>query len=110
MVVIVTDESNGRKYKLQPDNNGLSYQLWKTSLLKPGEKARNGKAVKNEWQFTGKYPRDITNGLSIISDMILKDPESKDTIAISTKDISNLQKFLKKHLDSIKQSIKCESE
>lgn len=105
MEVIVTNPSNDRKYKIKPDSNGLCYQLWQTTLLSKGSRAKNGKPVKNEWQFTGKYPRDILDGLRIAYLMMDNDPENNDKIEIDGSDLSRLDKYIKKKIKEMADSI-----
>lgn len=105
--VIITNPSNGRKYKIVPDSNGLCFQLFQTSLLKKGEKAKNGKEVKNEWQSTGKYPSSILHGLEIVNELMLKDPnyDKKDVIEFDAGDIKRLDKYIKSHIKQMAESI-----
>lgn len=105
MEIIVTNPSNNRKYKIKPDSNGLCFQLFQTSSLKKGQKAKNGKAIKNEWQPTGKYPSSILHGLELINDLMLKDPENKDVIEFDVGDIKRIDKYIKTHIKAMADSI-----
>ena len=105
MEIIVTDEDTGRKYKLVPDSSGLCFQLWRTTLLKKGEKAKNGKAVKNEWQFTSKYPRSLDHGLYLIYDLMMKDPERPGTLTWDCEACDKLHDYVKKELKKMAKSI-----
>lgn len=104
MEIIVTDQNSGRKYKLRPDNGGMCFQLWRTSDTEKGKKAKNGHEVKNEWQFTGKYPTSVCDGLSCIYKMMELD--SSDGVIIELgNDISKLDKYIKNKMKQIADSI-----
>lgn len=105
MEVIITNPANGRKYRIKPDSNGLCYQLFQTSTLKKGEKARNGKEVKHQWQPTGKYPSSILHGLELVNDLMLKDPQCDEVLEFEAGDIKRLDKYIKSHLKQMAESI-----
>lgn len=108
MEIILTNPSNGRKYKITPHDNGLCFSIWQTTLLKKGEKAKNGKAVKHEWQHTGKYPFDLACAINIVRSLMLMDKDSDPPFEIDAKEIDKLDRHMKQWQDRVLKTIEIE--
>lgn len=92
MVITLTAPESGRKYQIRSNENGLGYQIFKERSEELGTKARNGKIIKSQWVFTGKYPWDIRSALETSVSLMLADSE-ESIDASSIKDIT-------KHINS----------
>lgn len=95
MRIILTAPDTGRKYKLEPLDNGLCYQIFVTPL-KGTISAKTGKKIKSEWTFTGSYPSTIEHGIKMMIEKMLSDPHGKSDIECDPK---HLTKIFKKKMD-----------
>lgn len=95
MRIIATAPDTGRKWKLEPLENGLCFQLF-ASPKKGAKNPRTGEATKAEWVFTGKYPSDVAAGIKCMINGMLSDPDGTASIECDPK---YLVKTIKKTID-----------
>lgn len=105
MEVIVTNERTGRKYKITPASNGLGFMLYQTSNVAKGEKSKNGHVVKNEWQFTGKYPSDVTHGLELVFNLMQAEEDGNVVDVTAEKAQRAINKELRDMIRDMAKSI-----
>lgn len=101
MRVTLTAPDTGRKWKIEPLDNGLCYQMFVTPM-KGAKNPRTGKKVKSEWTFTGKYPQDLPHGIKLMIEGMLNDPNGKAEIECDPK---HLTKTFKKTMDDYIQKV-----
>ena len=105
MEVIVTNSRTGRKYKITPASSGLGFMLYQTSNVAKGGKSRNGHVVKNEWQFTGKYPSDIAHGLELVFGLMQAEDDGNVVDVTAEKAQRAINKELRDMIGDMAKSI-----
>lgn len=105
MRVIMTAPDSGRKWKLEPVDNGLCYQLY-VSPVKGAKNPRTGEPVKSNWTTTGKYPTTLSNGIECMIDMMLNDPNGKQNLECDPRYLNKtfkktMDEYINKVIDSI---------
>lgn len=105
MRVIATAPDTGRRWKLEPFDNGLCYQLF-VEPMKGAINPRTGEAVKAEWTFTGKYPVSLSQGIKMMVDGMLADPNGTATIECDPKYLTKtVKKTIGDYVDKVIQSV-----
>lgn len=97
----MTAPDTGRRWKIEPFDNGLCFQLF-VSPMKGAKNPKTGKPVKSEWAFTGKYPTDLPTGIECAVRGMLSDPNGKESIDCDPK---HLTKTFKKSMDEYIQKV-----
>lgn len=82
MIVTMTNPGNGRKWRLRPYANGQCFLIEKSPLGKVNRK--NGMEIKSEFVSCDKYPMTLANGIRMMMEMLLADPEDGTQIDIET--------------------------
>lgn len=80
MQVIVTNPNNGRKWRLRPYQNGLCLMIEKSPISKVNPK--NGREVKSEFVSCDRYPSTWQQGIRMMLQMALMDPEDGEELFI----------------------------
>lgn len=82
MIVTMTNPGNGRKWRLRPYANGLCFLIEKSPIGEVNKK--NGQKIKSDFVSCDKYPMTLANGIRMMMEMLLADPEDKTQIDIET--------------------------
>lgn len=82
MIVTMTNPSNGRKWRLRPYANGQCFLIEKSPIGKVNRK--NGQKIKSDFVSCDKYPMTLANGIRMMMEMLLADPEDGTQIDIET--------------------------
>lgn len=78
--VVVTNPNNGRKWRLRPYQNGLCLMIEKSPISKVNPK--NGREVKSEFVSCDRYPSTWQQGVRMMLQMALMDPEDSEELVI----------------------------
>lgn len=107
MDIIVEDKRTGKQYLIK--SAGVEFMIYKKAegLMVDGKlMTKNGKELKNEWTFTGLYPTTLGSAVYHCVNMLLGDPDDKDTVVIEAEKARiQFGKILKTRLDEIEAHI-----
>lgn len=108
MRVTLTAPDTKKKYKIEPLDNGLCYQLFVSPM--PGAvNKKTGKPVKSDWIFSGAYPSTIEHGVEIAVHKMLADPNGNADIECDPKHLTKtIKKTMEDYINKVVASVEVE--
>lgn len=102
MIITLTNPNTGRRWKIKPYSNGLCYEVHRETK---GEIGKNGKPIKSEFTFTGKYPNTLEDAIRTTINMMLTDPDDKTKIDLSASSSRTMSRHFNEAIDKFIEGI-----
>lgn len=110
MILIFQSPTGKRKWKIEPHDNGLCFEISKTPIMTVGvdgvARSKSGKVIKREWIPCHRYPTDLEHAVEMVVDLMLADPDDDITLEFSGIDMkTGMNRVFKKWLKEVKEGL-----
>jgi hypothetical protein len=108
MIIIVKNPVNGRRYKIEPMDSGLCFQIFKEPLST--DVSKNGKPIKSDWLSCEKYPTTIDHAINLCVEMMMLDKGHEELhLHISSTDLMHFGEGIRRAIQNLSWEVNAEA-